>query len=763
MVDYTPPNNDSVFFNFSEGGYQKPNFDSVDFNFSAAQFKDLQAAVEVSQYYYDTTYTYTKACRKIVVGYRDNGIQVIDLPCLFGGIRDFSSLIACKSLYVTEYQDFSSYTRVLYRLSSDIIAYTRAMYTGDLSFKTYSVAIYKGEYNLVAASRAKRDSSMSFSSFVRQSYGGSSTFFSYMKFVQGHAIAFDLSAILFDIQPKNIAAFLNVIEIKDLYLNIDGVYFKGVSTFYTEFNKVLFRSTKDIQSTLYGWAIKNLFSTIRAFWTKDLRADITSGFFAIHKNLNSLIYCVTPKDFLATLHGYAASDLNAFTIFGFFPNDLPAYIDIIKFVNLRVDIVGKLGLATILNLPSYISGVNIRDFSAYIDINAAKNLAAYIDAVGKYLDLTAKIAPRTINIKRMLFVPLLEHKDLKATIQYSCKGSGFREFSSYIYPIRNKDLKAYIIGWFSGTSDNIKDLAVHINYVSYCVQNVIELSGEGHSRRHTKLQLLLSKKQEYRIQDFYNLFGGSSHALLNAYIVGHYTSSDLKATLRARPIANFTAIPSWINPSTLEAVINLTRFEERWTRFVEMMFFTNSTEDFHYFYVSGENKIYKVDKKRTWRIHVTGYTESNDTLYRRTKVNKKFVFNLKNYRSVDEAVRDLIDRVTLFKSKNLAALITAYDLEHKNLYADINVARWSSWTNNLSINIKSKAYSYLSFLATITPKLYKDTNNLTVSIVGKSYEPQNASNIRFIFNEPGYSASAVYYNNINWTYKQAEEFWKDGS
>ena len=762
MVQYIPPNSNSIFFTFSSEGYQAPTFDNIDFNFSSILTSDLQATINIAQLYYNETYTYTKFCRKIIIGYSDTGVQTIDLPCLFGGIRDLESIIACKTLYTRTYTDLVSFLRVNYRSTSDIASYIRALYKDDTSLLSYNRAIYKSDKDFVAASRAQRSGSSSFSSFTRQAFGGSLDFFGYMRFLRGKNVQKDLSAALIDIQPKNILAFLNIIETRDLQTSIEGGYLKGFSDFYIAFNKLLHRESSTINGFLYGWDTKDLLGKIISLWKKDLNAEIFAGFFAVHKNLSSLINCVTPRYFSAHLHGYAASDLNIFTILGFLPNDLPAHIAVVREVYLAANIYGRLGLSIPYTLNAFIKGVATSNLLVYIDVNAAKNLIANIVATGKYLDLTAKIAPRTINIKRMLFIPLLSSSDLKATIQYNCQSSSFSDFSSYVYPIRNKDLKGYIIGWFSGTADNIKDLAVHINYTDYCVQNFIEISGMGHARRHAKLPLTLDKKQEYRIQNYYNLFGGSSHSILNAFIIGHLHHADLKTSLTAKPIANFTAIPSWMNPATLEAVINLTRFEERWTRFVEMMFFTNSTEDFHYFYVSGENKIYKVDKNRTWRIRVTGYSEDNSSIYRRVKVNKKFAFNLKNYKSVDEAVRDLIDRVTLFKSKNLAAFINAYDLEHRNLLANIIAKKSDTWIYNLSVNVQSRASSYLNCLAEISPNLLKDTNNLTAFIVGKSYEPQAANAVSFIFNEPGYTVSSAYYNNINWTYKQAEEFWKDG-
>lgn len=760
MANYIPPDNDSVFFNFSASGYSKPNFDAVTFNFSSKQVSDLQAAIGITQLYYDTTFTYVKECRKVVVGYSSAGIQVIDLPCLFGGIRDLSFYVVCKSKFISSQKDLHTFSRTVFPSTSTLISYARARKVDSLDLTTYSHAWYKSTLDMVVATRVQRSGVAYFSSFTRKALAGSADIFGYTKFVRGHNVTSDLSADLVDIQPVNIAAALNIIELRNLVSNIEGIYFKGETSFSTEFARLFYRDSKNISSAIHGWAALDLSGRIRAFYTKDLNADLFAGFFAVVKNLSSIIYAIAPKNLAATLQGYDTLSLNAFTIMGYTPNDLQVFINIIKHENLLATIYGKFGVAVHCNLPAYLKSTNERNLLAYVDVNEARNLTAYIDAVGKYLDLSAKIAPRTINIKRMLFVPLFEHLDLKATIQYSCKSSGFNDFTAYLYPIRKLDLKAYIIGWYGGTADNIKDLAAYINYNTYITQSYINIEGFSRQQIQNTVDVNIQITNDYEVFDTYSVLCGNAHKSLLANIVGHFQSLDLQANVIAKPIANFTTTPSWVNPSTLEAVINLERFEERWTRFVEMLFFTNASEDFHYFYVSGENKIYKVDKKRTWKIYVTGYNTPEEDIFTRVKVNKKIIFNLSTYASVDDAIRDLIDRVSLYRSSDLAASINAYDFEYSNLYANLHVKQLSSWVSSIKANIKGTNQAYVSYAATIQPNLYKDTNNLTVLIVAKSYEAPAADDVLFKFKEPGYSPPSYYYN-MNWTYKEAEVFWKE--
>ena len=66
--------------------------------------------------------------------------------------------------------------------------------------------------------------------------------------------------------------------------------------------------------------------------------------------------------------------------------------------------------------------------------------------------------------------------------------------------------------------------------------------------------------------------------------------------------------------------------------------------------------------------------------------------------------------------------------------------------------------SYKVLSATITSEQYHGLNNLTALIVGKAYESPSASGIIFNFSGPYVAPGS--YNNMNWTYIQAEDFWK---
>lgn len=718
MVTYRPPKGNNVLFNFTESGYVAPDFVNIDFLSAAYSTSDLQAAITVLQFFYhdtkdleasievwplfqDYTYTYVKNCKKIVVGYDDLGIQVLELPCLFGGIRDLGSYIYCGKVgYADLLADIIGETNIF----SDLGASVKALY------HSYS----------------------------------------------------DLLTTLQTIPYVDLSALLKVTEIKDLATLINGIFFKGQVDLPVGFGKVTFKGTSNLATTLTSWHLSDLSTTIRSLHFYDLSAGIFAGNFNIYKNLSAFLSCVLPVDLQAELHGYAAADLNAITIVGYQPYDLPTNIRAIRPRDFPAYIYGMKAQNAYTNLYASIRGFATMDIQAYIDAVGSSSFEAYIVATGKYLDLLAEIVPKTINIKKILSISLYEHKDLRAVINYNCFKSTFRDLSAYLYPINKLDLGAFIIGWYGNGADNVIDLQAHINVSEFLQTNFITSHGnvyEAVPKFVTHRVYSEAKPVTYKIFNTMMVIGGQSTNILKATITGILYSRDLTASITAKPLANFTTVPSWVNPKTLEVVINLNRFEERWRRFVEMMFYTNSDEDYHFFYVPNDNKVYKVDRSRTWKVQVIGFSTDPDKLNSRIKTKKLFVFNVKKYRTFDSALNDLIDRVAMSRHYNLEALINATQYPFTDLPASLNVRSIKRWSISCKATITGILSNFRTLSATITPKIYSSNNNLTALIVGKAYEPPQSTEIHFNFDDPTY-VSPGSYNNMNWTHIQAEDFWK---
>jgi len=717
MPSYRPPSGKNIIFSFSEAGYAAPDFLNIDFISAAYSTSDLQAAITVLQYYdkgsadltaslevwplfQDSTYTYVKSCRKIVIGYSDQGIQTIELPCLFGGIRDLGLTVTGIK---RGFFDLTGEIFGAFNIYADILANVRAIRNGtyDLNVSSYAVA------------------------------------------------------------PYDLTALLKVIEVSNLPIYITGELFKGYKDLSTTFDRVTLKSRSNISAFISGVAFKDLLAYVTIFSTVNLSAFVFAGNFKIQKNLAAFLSCVLPVDLQATLHGYAAANLNAFTIVGYQPYDLPTNINAVRPRDLPAYVYGMQNQNEHYDLAAYVLGLATFDLPSYIYAMGSASFYAYITATGKYLDLAAEIVPKTINIKRIISISLYEHKDLKATMNYNCLRSSYVDLSAYVYTIKKLDLGAFIIGWFGGEADNVIDLKAYINVADYLHTNYTSCTSVVYS--YTPAFVTHSIKSEpraasYKVMNTMMLLGSQATNILKATITGILYSYDLKGYIVAKPLANFTTVPSWVNPKTLEVVINLDRFEERWRRFVEMMFFTNAESDYHFFYVPGENNVYKVDRNRTWKIQLTGFSTDTENIYSRIKLKRLFVFNLSNYTTFDEALSDLIDRVSLSRKFDLEAYINAFTYPSKDLTAEISVKQLRHWSKSLIAIVTGALNSYKILSASIAPEQYHGLNNLTALIVGKGYEPPTASGIHFDFKNSYVVPGS--YNNMNWTNLQAEDFWK---
>jgi hypothetical protein len=564
------------------------------------------------------------------------------------------------------------------------------------------------------------------------------------------------------VSPADLNSFLKVIEISDISSYITGQLYKGQADLQTVFDKITFKSRGNINALIRGLAKKDLLGAITSFHTRDLSAAILSGNFKVYKNLNALLYCISPSNLQAFLHGYDTANLNVTSTVGYqlnelqaslyaiYPKDIPAHLNCMKAQNIHCD------------LHTTISSVSILDLLSYIGTIESLSLSATITATGKYLDLLASIVPKVINIKRILYISLYEHSDLKATINYNCLKSKYIDLNVHLYPIKKLDLKAYLIGWYGNYADNVLELKAYINVSDYIHVNYMNCSADVYPGEPLFVtHNIISNKNSviYKVTDTFFIIR-KTKAMLDAFITGVLPSYDITATLTVKPLANFTTVPSWVNPKTLEVVINLDRFEERWRRFVEMMFFTNYDSDYYFFYVPGENNVYKVDRNRTWKIQVTGFTHDDTNIYSRIKVKKLFVFNLSNYNTFDEALSDLIDRVSISRKFDLGAYLNTFTFPSKDIEAVIYVKKIRHWSKALTAISKVLDTSVKVLQAEITPELFHGDNNLTGLIVGKSYEPPVSSDIHFNFSDASYIQPGSY-NNMNWTYKQAEVFWKD--
>jgi len=117
------------------------------------------------------------------------------------------------------------------------------------------------------------------------------------------------------------------------------------------------------------------------------------------------------------------------------------------------------------------------------------------------------------------------------------------------------------------------------------------------------------------------------------------------------------------------------------------MFDREGNEPFKYFYVSGTQRVYKVDRSRHWTIWADGYNRTTDSMIERTNVRRKFIFKLSDYDTIDEAIRELMERAAYPTSAELGAYINGGLAPHLDLVASVFPIVKYTWVKHLSANL----------------------------------------------------------------------------
>jgi hypothetical protein len=431
----------------------------------------------------------------------------------------------------------------------------------------------------------------------------------------------------------------------------------------------------------------DLGSIINGIDKKDLPTFIRSAIQSA-LNLGASIGSVLPNDLPASINGIlfkGEKDLGASLVGGYGPYDLQAYLRVYPYKNLSANIYGRYG--GIKDLPATMSGWKTTDLGAYVSAISAANLAAYINSIGTFLDLGATIIPKTIRMKRALFVSLLEHKDLSATINFQCFSSKYADLNAYLHTIYKKDLPASIWGW--RTNDIYGNLKAYINTADYNVEDKYVVKFIPEVTKYTQLKLAFTVEDSYTVFDtlpvFYGNFYGSN---LAASITGILNSTNLGASISPVLQANYTELPDNVWPKTHEIVIDFDdHWKENWRRTVELLFHKDGVEPYHYFYVDGNQQVYKLDRSRHWTIWAQSYIETDDMIERRG-VRRKYIFKMSNYANIDEAIRDIIDRVSTYRQTDLSARITSIIPNYKDLNGYINSrGGFRTWVKSLHASI----------------------------------------------------------------------------
>lgn len=653
---YSPPTASGILYNFLGSGYAAPSADALTFSFlyqpSYSQMADIQAAINVYDFKTET-YTYVKEKRTYVLGYTGHGVQILKRPTLYGGIRDLGAVLYRQPTHV----DLGAYV------------YAQAFW-GDLyAFIRSTIATYS---DLSGFIRKIDQSALDLLAAIRRLDSG---YADLLGLLHGYALE-DLTGYIGTHLPIDLQSVINIIELRDLSAIVTGEYYKGTADLGVEFYKVWLRGTADLGAYIRSRLEENLLPAyVNVIEIRDLPVTIKL-FDRKFKNLSAYLSAGQMKNLGARIHGFDFVGLPASLAGVYGPYDLQAYLRVTPHKDLRAITRGV--FSGILNLPAFVEGWHTGNITAFISAILAVDLGALLTAVGYTRDLRASIVPRIIKLKKLLQVSLLEHKDLRGLINFQCFGSMYSDLNSYLHTIYKKDLAGTIWGWYG--VDGFSDLKAYINAANYAVEDKLSVVSFSQPPKYTLLRLTVDANSAdvpgfgYRVFDTLTiLLGAYRTANLSAYLNAVMRSVDIGAYLNPILQANYTELPENVYPKSHEVVIDFNdKWRENWRTFVEIMFKRSGPEPFMYFYVSGENKVYRIDRDRHWTIWAKSYLEDNSHIIERHGIRRKFIFDLSKYSTVDEAVRDLIYRVGAYQTSNLMAEIQV--ITTSNYITDINAS-----------------------------------------------------------------------------------------
>jgi len=692
MYKARPPIN-NIPFKFGSSGYSPPDFNAVNFSFPA-RFSDLKAAIVGSNLQRD----YLKHCETYVLGYNSNNVQILRHSCLYGGIRDLQVNLDV----IANFFNLSGYIKSTLYGYIDLNESLRGWGEGTLDLqgvlKSWNREVVK---NLPVYMKQGETSQLDLSKYV-DIFQSSYT---------------DLNKLIKGWSTGNIRDLVNTV--KPWYsANTDLSEYLRPTTQQTsdlilDIFKIWQTKQYNINAMLHGWQEMQLQKIIQVLHTKDLPASIRATYL---NNLGVWLYAIQPVDISANLMAWAAMNLPVYIEDGPYAGDLPKYIYGIDSVDLRARLLVRKAFEVAKDLNFRLTNLQERNLSIHLNTIQYTDLNIYLLSSRQLVDLQVKIYPKIVHIKHRINIDFLEHRDLAAVINFSCFSSMFRNLAFTIDVKQSKDLSMYIYGTDEA---NISNLRFSINTSDYMTQNTV-VSQYLNIKSPTSYTTLKYKKKSTvcTINTISVLSAniGRSYLDLSLNIDGQYIHKDLGIIIR--PYIN----RHYESPSVLQKfiILKLKNNQEDFRRYVELTFnsYVNT-----YYYFSGNRKVYRMYRDDHWVVQVEG----SKLLpvgqgFEKTKVRRKYIFNLKNYTSIDEAIRDMVDRVTQLKSVDLSAYIVGVNDRLKNLPINIFARRVYKSNRILSALIKGGTTQYRTLSSRINAVLTTATYNLSSTIIAVSYK-----------------------------------------
>ena len=670
MASYTPPPKNNIPFTFTTGGYQAPDFNNISANFSTgaikSQMANLGAAIKGLQNYQHETFTFLKYCEQYIIGYSQHGVQIIKGKCHYGGIRDLGA-------------DIGGHYPV------DLPAFLRGVVYADLPAEILPELGTQGKdlpaiigghlpenLGAIISAHLPRDLSAYIRGFAFKDLGALITSI-YEQNLPGYIFGVgpkDLPAYLKVWPQEDLSAFIHGWQTVDLPAYLNATYYRNLSAY------IATHSPRNLRGIIKGWvreATYDLGANVFSYAVHNLPAFIRATEMA---QLPAYLFAIRPRNITAFIHGWQEADLPA-SIHGLpYPWNLPAYINVTGgYRNLSAKLVAAASTKIPRDLTAYILATKGRnDLPALLHTTYAKDLSAYLDTGRDVGDLPASIYPKKIRLTGILSVVTMAHKDLSATISIPCFYSDFRDLTTYVRAVHMADLGASIrpkdYAW------STKNLGALFGYtLNTVVQDKLSISV------HVKA---LGFRTENKVSISLQIFRASLG--LSASIIGEIKPVDLSAYINGIYIEPY----DFKNWKSKERVFDRTYSQV--VKDYEDIDISFQTIVKDYFYSSGSDVVAKVDKYNHFVTKVASYFSPAKSRLLDRRLNKvKYLYDMRHFATIDEAMRYAIWYVTTSPSADLTAAINSIaPMGYSDISARIGATRYTSDHNNLTSNINGK-------------------------------------------------------------------------
>lgn len=445
---------------------------------------------------------------------------------------------------------------------------------------------------------------------------------------------FDLGALL-TVRPQGIlSASMMVYSALNLYAHVKPVWAHDLSS------SMQSHVHKNVPAVVRGYARSvesNIYSSTVGLTYVGLSVILRCKY--MH-SINSYLLPVTPVDIMSYLYGLQAADISADVEVVAYKYNLGAHIETNRnFLNLVNRINPILGVDNV-QIQSIVKPFHVLDINSRLTIDPPNDLAASISSRGYTANLYSEIYPKYVRIITMISVITMVHSDMSAIINSSCRSSDYRVFTANLRCIYYGSIGAYVKCMLeSPYSSNLGAMIGYSN--TFYPIDKLELDINIRSAR-----ILVQDKLSIDVR----IFGGSSY--LSARINPLLMSKSIRASIYG----------VWIKPYEFELSHSrekVSHLRDALTRdsfeMVELSFKSIVKE---YLFCEALGRSYKADSADRWVLNARSFVPRNDRLAIKRRFNRaKNISSISKFRTIDEAVRYMIDVVTERRFTSLQSLI----------------------------------------------------------------------------------------------------------